>query len=59
MSVVRTAASPTMSSLPVVVRSAHRPWERSHVGAVIGIDAVTSLAAGVRVLPTGRGFGGR
>lgn len=30
-----------------VVRSSRRPWERGYVRAVIGLDLITSLAAGV------------
>jgi hypothetical protein len=52
MSVARAGASRTMVSLPRMVRFSRRPWERDCVRAVIGIDAITSLA-------TRRGFGGR
>ena len=47
MSVARTGTSRTVWSLPSVVRSSRRPWERGYVRAVIGIDAVASLVAGV------------
>jgi exopolysaccharide biosynthesis polyprenyl glycosylphosphotransferase len=47
MSVVKLNASRTTSSLPLVVRSSRRPWERRYVGAVIGTDAVASLVAGM------------
>jgi hypothetical protein len=52
MSVAKTSASRTMSSLACIVRLSPRPGERGYVRAVIGIDALTSLA-------TSRGSGGR
>src|SRR5437660_832540 len=47
MSVARTGASRTISSLPLVVRASRRPWERGYVRAVIAVDAMASLVAGV------------
>jgi hypothetical protein len=67
MSDAKADASRTMLSLPRMVHCSRGPWERRCVRAVIGIDAITSLAARRstslvargRVLPTGREFGGR
>lgn len=47
MSLAKAGASRTTPSLPLVVRSSRRPWERGCVRAVIGTDAVASLVAGM------------
>ena len=47
MGVAKASASRLILSEPLVVRSSCRAWERRYVGAVIGIDAVASLVAGV------------
>lgn len=47
MSNAKTGARPTGSSLPRVVRTSRRPWERGYIRAVLGTDGVASLAAGV------------
>src|SRR4051794_14945003 len=47
MGVAKLNASRTTPSLPLVVRTSRRPWERGYVCAVIGTDAVASLVAGV------------
>lgn len=47
MSVAEAGASRTELSQPPVVRSSRRPWERGYVRAVIAIDAIAALVAGV------------
>src|SRR4051794_15286270 len=47
MGVAKLNASRTTPSLPLVVRTSRRPWERGYVCAVIGTDAVASLVAGI------------
>ena len=47
VSVAGAGASRAILSQPVVVRSSRRAWERPYVRAVVGIDAIASLVAGV------------
>ena len=47
MSVAGAGESRAILSQPVVVRSSRRAWERPYVRAVVGIDAIASLVAGV------------
>ncbi|MDT0353781.1 sugar transferase [Pseudonocardia charpentierae] len=47
MNVGNQGASQTVLNQPLVLRSSRRAWERRCVSAVIGIDAVASLAAGL------------
>jgi exopolysaccharide biosynthesis polyprenyl glycosylphosphotransferase len=47
VSVARTDGIRRIPIQSLVVRSSRRPWERGYVRAVIGIDAIASLVAGV------------
>jgi exopolysaccharide biosynthesis polyprenyl glycosylphosphotransferase len=47
MSIAEAGASGTKLIQPPVVRSSRRPWERGYVRAVIAIDAISALLAGM------------